>query len=565
MYLFRIFRSFVPIHNPIGFGASDFVVLTLAVLLAALLLAAAYVAPYAREISKRTRVCMCLLFVLAIVLRVALLPQSPVPIPSGADDFGYLLLGDTLSHFRLANPAHPMQEFFEAVFVLQQPAYASIYPLGQGIFLAIGRLALHSFWAGVLLSSGAFCALCYWMLRAWVAPIWALAGGLLAVIEFGPLNPWVNSYWGGSVSACAGCLVFGSLPRLRESPRTAYGVFLGAGLGLQILTRPFEAVFLALAAAVYVLFRFRGDWRVALKPLLAAGAVAAAALGLTLLQNKAVTQSFLTMPYMLSRYQYGVPASLTFQPNAVPHRPMTAEQELDYKAQAAIHGPGTDSFSAYFNRLAYRFRFLRFFLLPPLYFAIAAFLPSLRQWRYPWAVGTILLFALGTNLYPFFYPQYVAAVTSLFVLMAVQGLQKLGSAPRKYVALLCGVSFIFWYGLYFSGDNDLLSITDYQSWNYLNRGDPQGRAAVEQKLAHSPGQQLVFVRYSAFHQFQEWIHNAADIDSAQTVWANDLGTDENQKLLHYYPNRTAWLLEPDVHPPSLAPYPMESPLFQTVH
>ena len=339
MYLFRIFRSFLPIHNPIGFGASDFVVLALAVLLVALLLAISFVAPYVRQISKRTRVCMCLLFVLAIALRLALLPQSPVPIPSGADDFGYLLLGDTLSHLRLANPTHPMHEFFEAVFVLQQPAYASIYPLGQGIFLAIGRLVLQSFWAGVLLSSAAFCALCYWMLRAWVAPIWALAGGLLAVIEFGPLNPWVNSYWGGSVSACAGCLVFGSLPRLRESPRTIYGVFLEAGLGLQIVTRPFEAVFLALAAPVYLLFMFRRDWLVALKPVLAASAVAAAALGLTLLQNKAVTHSFLTMPYMLSRYQYGVPATMTLQPNAVPHRPMTAEQELDYKAQAAIHGP----------------------------------------------------------------------------------------------------------------------------------------------------------------------------------------------------------------------------------
>ncbi len=562
MYLFRIFHSFLPLHNPIGFGASDFVVLALAVLLVGLLVGTAYVAPYARELSKRTRVCMFLLFGLAIVLRLALLPQSPVPIPSGADDFSFLLLGETLAHLRLANATHPLHQFFEAVFILQEPAYASIYPLGQGLFLAIGQVVMRSPWAGVLVSGGAFCALCYWMLRAWVAPVWALAGGLLAVIEFGPLNSWVNSYWGGFVSAIAGCLVFGALPRLRESAQTRYGVLLGAGLGLQILTRPFEAVFLTVASGVYLVLAFRGS----LRTLIAAAGMMAAALALTLVHNKAVTHSWTTMPYMQSRYEYGVPATFTFQPNAVPHRVMTAEQELDYKAQADIHGPGTDSVSEYFGRLAYRFRYLRFFLLPPLYFVIVPFLPSLREWQYVWAVGTVSLFALGTNIYPYFYPQYMAALTCLFVLISVRGLQRLSSTPRRYVALLCGASFIFWFGLYLSGDNDLLSMTAYQSWYYINRGDPQGRNAVEQKLAKAPGRQLVFVRYSASHRFEEWIHNEADIDLAQTVWANDLGAQENDKLIRYYPQRTAWLLEPDARPPALVPYVAESsPVFETVH
>ena len=49
--------------------------------------------------------------------------------------------------------------------------------------------------------------------------------------------------------------------------------------------------------------------------------------------------------------------------------------------------------------------------------------------------------------------------------------------------------------------------------------------------------------------------NAADVDRARIVWARDLGPDENQKLLRYYPDRTAWLLEPDAHPPRLTPYP----------
>src|SRR6266853_4688498 len=93
--------------------------------------------------------------------------------------------------------------------------------------------------AGVVLSVAAFCSLCYWMLRAWTTPGWALLGGVLAVFEFGPLNQWMNGYWGGAVSAVAGCLVFGALPRLSKLPRTRDAALLGLGIGLQMLSRPY--------------------------------------------------------------------------------------------------------------------------------------------------------------------------------------------------------------------------------------------------------------------------------------------------------------------------------------
>ena len=181
--------------------------------------------------------------------------------------------------------------------------------------------------------------------------------------------------------------------------------------------------------------------------------------------------------------------------------------------------------------------------------------------------GTILLFALGTNFYPYFYPQYIAAIACLLLLAAVSSLERLNATARTYAALLCVVSFVLWYGIYWSGDADLSLITLYQSWHYINQGDPQRRMAVQDQLEHAPGQQLVFVRYSPFHRFEEWIHNEAEIDRAQTVWANDLGSEENQKLLGYYPNRKAWLLEPDARPPILIPYPAnaESGPFLTVH
>ena len=93
----------------------------------------------------------------------------------------------------------------------------------------------------------------------------------------------------------------------------------------------------------------------------------------------------------------------------------------------------------------------------------------------------------------------------------------------------------------------------------LNHGDPEGRRAIHNQLAEIPGRQLVFVRYWPQHRFEEWVHNAADIDGARVAWARDLGATENEKLRRYYPDRTAWLLEPDAKPPRLSRYPAEAP------
>ena len=379
--MFQIFRSFLPLHNPIGFGASDFIELEIAALLVLLIAAQTGLGGWARKLAARTGWCMLALAILPIALRLALLAQSPVPTPNGSDEFSHLLVADTLRHFRLANPPHPLPQFFETTFVLQEPAYSSIFPIGQGLALALGRLLFGHPWAGVALSVAALCALCYWMLLAWTTPGWALTSGLLTVIQFGPLRYWMNTYWGGAVSAVAGCLVFGSLPRLRASYRTRDAVLLGLGIGIQLLTRPLECVLLVAAVVLFFLPALRGpiQWRKLARVTAALALTILPAAGLTLLHNKQVTGSWTTLPYMLSRYQYGVPTTFTVQPNPAPHRELTAGQQLDYEEQAATHGKGTDTARGFVERLASRARFYRFFFLPPLYLALPFFLPSLRR------------------------------------------------------------------------------------------------------------------------------------------------------------------------------------------
>lgn len=566
MYLFHVLRSFLPLHNPIGFGASDFVEFSIAALLVMLVLARAWVQPAAEALAKRTGWCMLFLGALVIALRLALLGVHPVPTATGTDDFSYLLLADTLAHFRFANATHPMHRFFETVFVLQEPTYSSIYPMGPAIFLAIGQLLFRNPWAGVLLSEALFCALCFWMLRGWLAPGWAFTGGLLTVALYGPLNMWMNCYWGGSVSAMAGCLVFGALPRLRERFHTRDAVLLGLGIGLQTLSRPYESLFMDVSVAVFVAVQMRASLKKLAVPV---GLALLPAALLLLAQNRAVTQSWTTLPYELSRYQYGVPNTLTFQANAVPHRALTAAQQLYYDGQSAVHGE-PDTVASYFERLFSRAGFYRFFFLAPLLIAALFFVPALREVRFAWIAATILLFALGSNFYPYFFPHYIAAVTCLFVLISMLGLQRLSERPAgqiaaRWILFLCGAHFIFWYGIHAMGDPQILAATDlYETGDSINYGDPQKRIAINQQLTEAPGKQLVFVRYFSNHRFDEWIHNAADIDKSRVVYALELAPDDNAKLKSYYPDRTVWLLEPDAIPPKLVPYPVSKSPFLTV-
>jgi hypothetical protein len=66
----------------------------------------------------------------------------------------------------------------------------------------------------------------------------------------------------------------------------------------------------------------------------------------------------------------------------------------------------------------------------------------------------------------------------------------------------------------------------------------------------------VIVRYTPTHDIHnELVYNRADIDHAQIVWARDMGYAKNRELIDYYPDRKVWLLQPDLSPLSLAPYP----------
>jgi hypothetical protein len=132
-------------------------------------------------LSRRKTLCWVGLGVLVLAVRAALLPVWPIPEPSIYDEFSYILQADTFAHGRLANPPHALWQFFESTYVLQQPTYASRFPPGQGLVLALGQVLFGHPWFGVWLSAGLLAAALCWALQGWLPPGWALLGAFIGL------------------------------------------------------------------------------------------------------------------------------------------------------------------------------------------------------------------------------------------------------------------------------------------------------------------------------------------------------------------------------------------------
>ena len=87
-------------------------------------------------------------------------------------------------------------------------------------------------------------------------------------------------------------------------------------------------------------------------------------------------------------------------------------------------------------------------------------------------------------------------------------------------------------------------------------------ARLLHQLRQDGDKHLVLVRYLHPKPFglghEDWVFNEADIDGARVVWAREMTANEDRRLLAYYPDRRAWLLEVEVDQKSyrLRPHPL---------
>lgn len=485
---------------------------------------------------------------LAIALRLALLPLIPIPEPLIHDEFSYLLGADTFASGRLTNPAHPMWAHFETFHVNQQPTYCSKYPPAQALFLAFGQKFFGHPWFGVCLSVGLLFAFLCWMLEAWVAPAYAFLATVAAIFEWGLATYWINSYWGGAVPALGGVLVMGAVPRLAR--RVATGPTLLGSVGLVLLanSRPYEGVLAAIATAGVLLWLARRQKhplgaflsRRTVAPFLLVAIPGAAATGY---YNYRLTGSPVLFPYSVNQQTYAASPHLYFLPpipTPVYHheiiRKLWVEWDKDAYRNARANPLGTA-----LNSIGE----LRQFYLS------AAFAPAVLTGLVSGAgpemlsmLAILILPLVGLMLAKVVLPHYLAPAFGIFPLLFAAGL----AASRR--SRLPWIFFLLLALPLASGVMRVAEVARHPGQSPLAK-----RHLVIEQLEHGGGRHLILVRYSPAHSIHaEWVYNRADIDGSTVVWARDMGEEKNRELLAYYRDRMVWLLQPDIGPTALTPY-----------
>ncbi|MGA2207626.1 MAG: hypothetical protein ABSG10_12935 [Terracidiphilus sp.] len=511
----------------------------------------------------------------AIVLRLALLPFFPIPLPFVPDDFSFLLAGDTFVHGRLTNPTPAMWTHFESIHITMQPTYQSMYFPGQGLLLAAGQVLFGQPWLAELAMDALMCAGLVWMLQAWLPRKWALLGGVIAVLRLGLFSYWINTYHGGALPAAfGGALVLGSLPRLMKTGRFRYGLLMGIGIALLILTRPYEGVLLCLpVTAVLGRWIVKGKNRPPLGVLARRAVVPLLLVGATLAwlgyYDYRAFGNPLTLPYTVDREQYAITPYYVWQhlrPEPAYRHPVIRDfyEFTELPLYLRVHSLKGfvlwTAVKAAFNVLF----FAGFSLLPPLFMFRRVFLDR----RIRLLVVCTLVLAAGMAIEIYCIPYYLAPFTAAFYAIGLQMMRHLRvwKSGRSPVGLAL-VRFTIAACVVMAGVRVLAEPLHREppewapgNWNLVWFG-PQHfgveRARLEAWLEGQPGQQLVIVRYGRDHNLlDEWVYNGADIDGSKVVWAREMDAADNLELIHYYKGRKVWLVEPDEIPARITPYPI---------
>jgi uncharacterized membrane protein YobD (UPF0266 family) len=506
-----------------------------------------------RRLAGHKRAAIVICGVLPVLMRLAMLGFVPVPDPSIHDEFSHLLLGDTLAHGRLTNPAHPMWQHFETIHVIQRPTYNSMYPPGQGAFLAFGEVVFHQPWAGVVLAVGLMFAAICWMMQGWMPPAWAFYGTLIAILKFGVVGMWMNSYLGGAVPALGGALLIGSIPRIRrEENPLRHGLLFGAALVILMFTRPFEGAVLGVAALMYIAPNLWKNRQFAVKAAVPAACVLACGVAFNSYYCWRVTGSPVRLPYQVNRDTYGWPENLAFLPAkkvVFRHKVLQAMYHLEVERRDHYINP-LDIFESLDTRLYDNWTFfIGPMLTGPLLFlpwmfrnrrtrplviflGVIAALNLFQLVLYPYHLGPIVpvlftLVALGIRYIYILLARFDHRRAVLFALVLPACLLVVGAMKQDAVQLDIPLAY----------------------WEHAAEPHQEARADIEAWLEARPHKQLVIVRYSPYHSpNQEWVYNHADIDNSKVVWAREMDPQSDARLREYFSDREAWLLEADKWP-----------------
>jgi hypothetical protein len=285
--------------------------------------------------------------------------------------------------------------------------------------------------------------------------------------------------------------------------------------------------------------------------------------------NYRVFGSPTTLPYTVNHAQYGIAPYFVWQSQlpepAYRHKVM---REFYYHDQLPIfkeiHRPSGFAPHTLLKAASGVLFYAGLALLIPLIMVRRVFLD--RRLRF--LILCVFVLMAGQLGEIFLIPHYVAPFTAAFYAIGLQtmrhlrlwrpGDQPVGMTLTRLIVTLCLVLA----GVRLAAEPLHLGLPGWpgpwsSGWYGSDRRSGTARAQIESRLEQTLGRQLVIVRYPPDHNsLDEWVYNAADIDNSKVVWAREMDEANNLELIHYYKDRTVWLVEPDTKPAKVSPYPL---------
>jgi 4-amino-4-deoxy-L-arabinose transferase-like glycosyltransferase len=461
------------------------------------------------------------------------------------DEYSYLIQAKMLSSGHFWLPKHELSDFFDSFHIITDRAYASKYGPGTALFYAPAMLLHWPTWMMPLLLSGVAVGLMYLLVTelfdggaGWLAALMLLSLGI-----FRRTSIMTMSQAPMLALALIAMLAFVYWRRNRSN---AWMILLGIAVGWGAITRPVDAICVALPIAIVVLTDLRKvDNRQRIKAI-AAGMIAAAPfLVLQLIYDKGVTGHFTTLPWNYYAQRYDPYDSLSRKPIDPDFRPMSAllqkqqfydEFTLQFyrkklsqsrvqgvvdRATRTLTGPPLEE-EGDKNRLIYG-------ALPsPL---LVALLPvgllglcGCRRWVWLGLPCFVLLYAS----YTFFLPHYAVAIVPAVMINLLAGRANI-ARTWPWPPVSWAVTFTL----------AAMSLTALPQLNPVRRDqwfDAPTLRNVDSELAGIKGPAIVLFKFDPdrpLHEEPVYNIEAAWPDDARVIRAHDLG-DANVKLFAYY-------------------------------
>ena len=482
--------------------------------------------------------------------------QGRTLVPKMEDECSYVIGAQLLARGHLWMAAHPLADFFEALFIIVKPFYCSIYFPGTSIFYA-PMVWLHlPTYVMPLVVSGAVIAMLYRVVTEMMDGVAGLLAcfWIIALSEFRTLSVMVMSHL---PMLLLGLLMVWAWLRWRASRRVRWALVLGIFSGWAAITRPADAVIYALPIGIAMIAQLWKHPRRQALPAAAALLIGAAPfLALQVVFDKGVTGHALESPYTYSLKLDQPGTQFGFQhydPDAAP--PTKHIGKLGYylwcqtflknhqfpqvlKRWVFSEGNNLGPHQSYFMIIVNN-------ALPAhlLLILIPVGLLAMNDRRQLVLIATFFTFCVIYFFNPFFLEHYLMVVVPAAALMAARGsrivvgqrfARPLG-VPMTVAILSLSLTSLWEFKRLSFGEFDL-AVQDGKEGmlesSKLSVMDEQLPAAVGSTRAV-----VLFVPLTSSY-FEEPVYNTtvANIDDAPIIRAHDMGA-RNVEIIRYYADR----------------------------